>query len=270
MSTPTSTDTGGRVGDTAGAAKDSAGSVASSAGDHARDLAGTATDKASQVADEAKSQARDLLGETRDQVRTEAENRRGQAVSSLRAVGDELDAMQQHDGQHGWATEVVSRGTSYVRQTADWLESRQPNEILDDVRRFARERPGTFLVGALFAGLLAGRMTRAVKAGPPDSTGAGSNGAVSNGAVNSPALGGGSSAGAYAEPTPAFRHEAAEGVSAPSFASSQGAAPTQAGVGDAVVGDEIRATPAIDPVEDPAYVPDELTTPLPNRPGGLA
>lgn len=174
MSAPTSTDPGGgtdtsgTVGATADAAKQSGQQVAGSAADHAKDVAGTATDKAADVVQEAKSQARDVLGEARTQVASEAETRRGQAVSSLRSIGDELDSMQNHDGENGVATQLVSRGTSYVRQTADWLDGRQPNEILDDVRKFARDRPGTFLLGALIAGVVAGRLTRAVKAGAPE------------------------------------------------------------------------------------------------------
>lgn len=182
MSAPTSTDPGGStgtngtVGATADAAKQSGQQVAGSAADHAKDVAGTATDKAADVVQEAKSQARDVLGEARTQVASEAETRRGQAVSSLRSIGDELDAMQDHDGENGIATQLVGRGTSYVRQTADWLDGRQPNEILDDVRRFARDRPGTFLLGALIAGVVAGRLTRAVKAGAPDAEPAGVSG----------------------------------------------------------------------------------------------
>lgn len=173
MSAPTSTDPGGTstngtVGATADAAKQSGQQVAGSAADHAKDVAGTATDKAADVVQEAKSQARDVLGEARTQVASEAETRRGQAVSTLRSIGDELDSMQNHDGENGVATQLVSRGTGYVRQTADWLDGRQPSEILDDVRRFARDRPGTFLLGALIAGVVAGRLTRAVKAGAPD------------------------------------------------------------------------------------------------------
>ncbi|MHA3703447.1 hypothetical protein ACXR2U_14820 [Jatrophihabitans sp. YIM 134969] len=176
MSTPLSTareqdDPGGtsKVADTAGQARDSGQAVASSAADHAQQVASTASDKASEVVSEASDKARDLLGETRDQARTEAANRRDQAVSTLRTLHDELESMQDHGGDKGLATQLASRGSGYVRQTADWLDGREPGEVLDDVRRFARRRPGTFLLGALVAGVVAGRLTRAVKAGAPAS-----------------------------------------------------------------------------------------------------
>ena len=238
MSAPTSTGPGGKAGETADAAKQSGQAVAGSAADHAKDLAGTASDKASDVLGEAKSQASDLLGTAREQLGSEAENRRGQAVSSLRAIGDELDSMQSHDGDHGVATQLAGRGGQYVRQTADWLDGRQPSEILDDVRRFARERPGTFLLGALVAGIVAGRLTRAVKAGPPTET---------------------PSAGPDSQP----RHQQALDASAP-FASSQGTQGLQSVAQDSnpVVGFDVDGS---------GYprVTDDLSSPLASRPGAL-
>lgn len=233
MSAPTSTGSGGgKAAETADAAKQSGQAVAGSAADHAKDLAGTASDKASDVLGEAKSQASDLLGTTRDQVQAEAENRRGQAVTQLRAIGDELDSMQSHDGDKGVATQLAGRGGAYVRQTADWLDGRQPSEILDDVKRFARERPGTFLLGALVAGIVAGRLTRAVKAGAPSASSSD-----------------GSARPQVASPSPA----------AP-FASSQ----SGSAIGDPVVGYDVD-------VDGDGYqhVSDDLATPLPTRPGTL-
>ena len=43
------------------------------------------------------------------------------------------------------------------------LDGREPSQILDDVRAFARRRPGAFLLGALAAGVVAGRITRGAK-----------------------------------------------------------------------------------------------------------
>jgi hypothetical protein len=234
MSAPTSTNPGGdagsKVGDTAHTAQESGQAVASTAAEHAKDLSGSATQKASEVVSEAKDKASDLLGETRTQVQAEAENRRGQAVSTLRSLGDELDAMQDHGGDKGLATQLASRGGDYVRQTADWLDGREPSEILDDVRRFARRRPGTFLLGALLAGVVAGRFTRSLKAGAPDSS------APSHAAAQTP-------------PSP---------VPAPVSSPSVSAPPLDA---------DPFVDPVLPPVSQVAS--DDLTAPLPNRSGGV-
>lgn len=237
--TPTTHDQGGgsKVGDAAQAAQESAGAVTGSAADHARDLSGSAADKATEVVSEASDKARDLLGQTRDQVQTEAENRRGQAVSTLRSLGDELDSMREHDGDRGFATELAGRGSSYVRQTADWLDGRDPSQILDDVRHFARRRPGTFLVGALVAGVVAGRLTRAVKAGAPET-----------GPSGSASTGGG-------------QHAAAPAAALPPVPAPGPAASSLPGTGDPLLAETRFAGP------DGTVVVDDLS-PLPNRPGG--
>ena len=51
---------------------------------------------------------------------------------------------------------------------ASWLENRDPGSLLDEVKSFARQRPGTFLLAAAGAGLLAGRLGRSLQAGAPD------------------------------------------------------------------------------------------------------
>ena len=54
---------------------------------------------------------------------------------------------------------IADRAESLTRQ----LETKEPMDLLDDVRRFASRRPGTFLLVAAGAGLLAGRLTRGMR-----------------------------------------------------------------------------------------------------------
>ena len=49
------------------------------------------------------------------------------------------------------------------------LEGREPADLLDELRSVARRRPAVFLVGALAAGVVAGRLTRGVKDESSDS-----------------------------------------------------------------------------------------------------
>ena len=55
---------------------------------------------------------------------------------------------------------------------ASWLENREPGDLLGEVQRFARNKPGTFLLLAAGAGVLAGRLTRGLTAGAPETSGA--------------------------------------------------------------------------------------------------
>ena len=61
-----------------------------------------------------------------------------------------------------------------VESFADRLQNREPAELLDEVRSFARRKPGLFLLGAAAAGVLAGRLTSGVRAAHADSSGNGS------------------------------------------------------------------------------------------------
>jgi hypothetical protein len=63
-------------------------------------------------------------------------------------------------GQSGVATEVAQQAAERIHGAASWLEQREPADLLQAVRDFARRRPGVFLAGAVAAGLAAGRLTR--------------------------------------------------------------------------------------------------------------
>ena len=70
-----------------------------------------------------------------------------------------------------------SRPRAWSRTSRSKLQNREPAELLDEVRSFARRKPGMFLLGAAAAGILAGRLTSGVKAAHSDSGPAGSGSA---------------------------------------------------------------------------------------------
>jgi hypothetical protein len=140
---------------------------AAGVGQHAREAGGqvaqTATDQARQVVAETGQQARDLLGEAQGQARDQASVQQKKAAQQLHTVADELGQMAANGGQSGVATEFARQAADRAHGAASWLEQREPADLLDEVRSFARRRPGTFLIGAAVAGLAAGRLTRGLK-----------------------------------------------------------------------------------------------------------
>jgi hypothetical protein len=140
---------------------------AAGVGQHAREAGGqvaqTATDQARQVVAETGQQARDLLGEAQGQARDQASVQQKKAAQQLHTVADELGQMADNGGQSGVATEFARQAANRAHGAASWLEQREPADLLDEVRNFARRRPGTFLIGAAVAGLAAGRLTRGLK-----------------------------------------------------------------------------------------------------------
>ena len=126
--------------------------------DQAKHAASVASDEAKQVASDVRDQARGLLDETKNQVQDQSRTQRDRLVDTLRTFGDDLDGMaQDRDGlASGAAREVAQR----VRTISERLDGREPTELLDDLRSFARRRPGMFLAGALVSGVVVGRLLR--------------------------------------------------------------------------------------------------------------
>ncbi len=154
QSPPSTTDT----------AKDEAREVATTAADRGGDVAQTAAQEAKHVAEHAQQEARDLLREGRAQLESQAKDGQRKAAQGLHELAGQLDRMAEQADSPGIAVDVARQVSDRTRTVADWLEHREPGDLLDEVRRFARRRPGAFLVGAAVAGALVGRLTRGVVA----------------------------------------------------------------------------------------------------------
>ena len=64
------------------------------------------------------------------------------------------------------ATDLAQQAAEKAHQFAGWLEQRDPGSVLDEVRAFARQRPGAFLAIAFGAGVVTGRLVRGLTADP--------------------------------------------------------------------------------------------------------
>jgi gas vesicle protein len=151
-------------------AKESGTQVAQTAKESGTQVAQTAVEQAKSVASEAQRQTRNLVGEAQGQVREQARTQQQRARDGLRSLGDELRSMASNSDQSGPATDLAHQAADRAHAVADWLEQREPGDLLDEVRQFARRRPGAFLLGALVAGVAAGRMTRGIVAARSDQT----------------------------------------------------------------------------------------------------
>jgi hypothetical protein len=142
------------------AAREQASKVGQHAGEKGSQLAGTATDQAKHVTAEAGRQARDLIGEARGQLVDQASAQQQKVAHGLRSLVDELTSMAENSGQSGPATELAHQTAERVRHAASWLDKREPGDLVGEVRRLGRQHPGIFLLGAVLAGVLVGRLTR--------------------------------------------------------------------------------------------------------------
>lgn len=161
------------AGQTATTAKDEAAQVGQVAAAAASDVAGTAKQQAGQVAGEAVNQLRSLTDDARNQASQQANQATEQLSTRLRALAGEARELGQGNGDAnstvaGLVQQLADRG----EQLADQISARGPGGLVQDLRSFAARKPGTFLLGALAAGVVTGRL---VKGATADSTPSGTS-----------------------------------------------------------------------------------------------
>ena len=140
----------------------STSSTADEAKAQASSLAGTTREEVASVAEEAKSQARNVMGDAMSMVDDQTRSQRDRLVETARSFSGDLEQMAQ-SGPEGIAGDVARQVADKVRSLGEHLDGREPSDLLEDVRDFARRRPGLFLLGALGAGVAFGRLARGAK-----------------------------------------------------------------------------------------------------------
>jgi hypothetical protein len=165
------------------AAREEAMEVGRHAGEAGSQLAQTTTEEAKRVAAETTRQTRDLVhegvGQIQAQIQNQARESQQRAAEALQGLAGQLRKMAQAGGQSGLAADLVRQGADQVKSMASWLDEREPGDLLNQARTFARRRPGAFLLGAVVLGAVAGRFTRGLVAD-------GSSGGSAQGATAAP------------------------------------------------------------------------------------
>ncbi|WP_306925447.1 hypothetical protein [Arthrobacter globiformis] len=149
-------------------AKDEAANVAGQAAGAAQNVAETAKTEAKNVAYEAKNSARDLLHQAKSDLTSQAGTQQTKAAEGIRTISSQLRTMADAPDQQGVASDLIRQAADRSESVASWLDNRDPGSLLNEVKSFARQRPGTFLLLAAGAGLLAGRLGRSLQAGAPE------------------------------------------------------------------------------------------------------
>jgi hypothetical protein len=152
-------------------AKEEAANVAGQAAGAAQGMAETAKAEAANVASEVKTNARDLLQQAKSDLTSQAGAQQQKAAEGIRTLSSQLQAMAETPDQQGIASDLISQAADRSASVASWLENREPGSLLDEVKSFARQRPGAFLLLAAGAGMLAGRLGRSLQAGVPTGPG---------------------------------------------------------------------------------------------------
>ena len=141
-------------------AKAEAGQVKDTAAGAAQQVAGTAKDEASNVVGEAKAQASNLLDQVRGEAGSQVGNQKDRISSMAHSYAKELGSLASGSPQDGPVKDLVQDLSRRLGGAGHWIENHEPADVLDEVRRFARRRPGAFLLTAVAAGVVVGRLTR--------------------------------------------------------------------------------------------------------------
>jgi hypothetical protein len=138
-------------------ARDAGTDVVGTARDAGADVARTAKEEARQVAHTAADQAQQVGVGVRQRVREEVDRQHRQVVDRVGTFAEELYTMaaQRPDTP---ASELVGLLAGRSRTFAAYLDQHGPEKVLHEVQDFARRRPGTFLVAAVAAGFVVGRL----------------------------------------------------------------------------------------------------------------
>lgn len=161
-----------------------ASDVTATVGHEASSVVRTGAEEVSAVAGEAKAQFSQLLAQTGRELSEQAAGQQQRLAEGARTFGDDLSRMADADEGSGIAGDLVRSVAGHASTAGRWLADRDPQELLRDVKAFARRRPGAFIAGAALAGLVVGRLSRALAAGATaSSTHAGSS---SGGAPDGP------------------------------------------------------------------------------------
>jgi len=154
-------------------AAQSAAETASTAKASAQEVAGAAASSASQVAGEAKEHARRLTQDALGQAQGLAQQARGEAMGradegtrkaagSLRTLSTQFRALSEgRPHEAGPLGDLTRSATDQLSSFAQRLDEGGVENLMQDVRRFARRRPGMFLLACAGAGFVAGRVARA-------------------------------------------------------------------------------------------------------------
>lgn len=146
-------------------AKHEARYVAEDAKQGAAQVADTVKEETRGVAHDAQRQAKDVYHQVRGEAADQASAQQQRAASGLHSLASELDQMAGGAQERGVASDLAQQAAQRVHSVATWLEAREPGDLVEELRAFARRRPGTFLAGAAAVGLVAGRMTRGLADG---------------------------------------------------------------------------------------------------------
>ena len=128
---------------TAHDAKREASHLGHRAASSASEVVDTTTEQAADVAGDVVDQVKDLTSQVRGQVSEQAGVAARKLAQAVRSLAEELQQMSEHQGSnHGSATQAAGALAERGNRFADYLEQREPESLVSDLRGSAARPPG--------------------------------------------------------------------------------------------------------------------------------
>jgi hypothetical protein len=135
--------------------------VVGDAAEKATQVATEAKDQAREVAGDIRAQARDVLAQTRTEVLQQADEGTKRVAGGVRALRDQILALREGRPEDagpigGYADQAQRK----MDELASRLDRGGVDGVASDLSRFARRRPGVFLLACAGAGFALARLVR--------------------------------------------------------------------------------------------------------------
>jgi hypothetical protein len=150
--------------DTKQAAKQEGQQVAADARGHAQEVADTERQGVAEVTDEARHHAIDLAEDARRQLHDQARQQTDHLGHAIQDLGHKLHALAEgRTDETGQVGDYTDRVADQVDRIGGRVQELGFDGTVDELQRFARRRPGVFLLGAAVAGFAVSRLGRGAK-----------------------------------------------------------------------------------------------------------
>jgi ElaB/YqjD/DUF883 family membrane-anchored ribosome-binding protein len=101
-------------------------------------------------------QARERATEFGHKARQGADQGKEKAATGMHRAAGRI--RERGSGTEGFAGQASTKAADGMDKAADYLKERNPDEMLKDAERYAKEHPGQAIVGAVVAGFLLGKI----------------------------------------------------------------------------------------------------------------
>lgn len=160
MSTPGTTTTNTST-STSEAARGAASEVAGEATSAAADVKDAVKTEVGSVVSDAADRAGAVLRTAQEEIRTQAESKAKDLSSTLDTAARQLATMADAaDDPNSMVAQLSRTAADQLRKQGRRLEEGGLEGVATDAKRFARNRPGAFMLGSIAAGFAVGRLAK--------------------------------------------------------------------------------------------------------------